>query len=339
MNKEKIKPSYDTDRQILGKVFPLDTPFNVILDTSEVCNFRCNYCFRFSSNKEHWGYAKDNGIMQWAIFTNAVEQIKEFPQQVKQISLSNHGEPLVNRKLPDMVRYIKKQKISSRVSIHTNASLLNEEYINDLVDSEIDRIVVSLQGLDEGSYQKMCGIKIDYNNFYNNLKLLYTIKKNTQIHIKIANTALYKNEENKFYEMYSSIADRVFIEQVVPIWKNMYNKITIPMIQNKYGESFPKQECCPLIFHTIVVVPNGDVYPCTQILTKEKLGNIQKEKLVNLWNSKKRIDLLLRQVEFNQNDVCKDCYILQNSIYSKEDMIDMYSDEIRERLIQKLNLN
>lgn len=328
----EIKPSYDVKRQVLGKLLPLETPFNVILDASEVCNFKCNYCFRSDSDKAHWGYAKDNQIMQWNLFLKAVGQIKKFPQEVKQISLSNHGEPLANRKLPDMVRHIKGEGITSRISIHTNASLLDEKYVYDLVDSNIDRVVVSLQGLDEEKYFETCGVKIDYKTFFENLSLMYKIKKDTQIHIKIANVALNENEKNKFYEMYGPISDRVFVEQIVPIWKDVKLDSISATDQNKYGRKFEKQQCCPLIFHTIVITPNGDVYPCTQLLTPYKLGNIKDIEIIELWNSKTRIELLSKQCKANSADICKDCYILQNSIYTEEDMIDSYREEILERL-------
>lgn len=330
-----IQPSFDSNRQILGKIYPLDTPFNVIIDVSEACNFQCNYCFRADEDKSHWGYAEDKRIMQWDLFTKVVEQLKEFPQEVKQISLSNHGEPLTNRKLPDMVRYIKKSGIKSRISIHTNASLLDEKYVYDLVDSNIERIVVSLQGLDAETYYETCGVKIDYEKFYHNLMLLYNIKKNTQLDIKIANVALKKGEKDKFYEMFQPISDRVFIEQIVPIWENVDIQNIPKTIQNKYGEEFPLQQCCPLIFHTVVVTPNGDVYPCTQLLTPHKLGNVNEKSIVAYWNSPERLALLIQQVKLERDKVCKDCYILQNSIYAKEDMIDDYRHEIFHRLKEK----
>lgn len=328
----EIKPSYDTKRQVLGEIFPLNTPFNVILDVSEVCNFKCKYCFRSDQKKEHWGYAKKNQIMEWELFAKAVEQIKHFPQEVKQISLSNHGEPLANRRLPDMVRYMKNAGIGSRISIHTNASLLDSKYVHDLADSNIDRIVVSLQGLDAEKYYEVCGIKINYEMFYENLCLLYKVKKDTQIQIKIANTALKENEKEKFYQMYQPIADRVFVEQIVPIWKDVKIDGLSNEDQNKYGKTFDKQKCCPLIFHTIVITPNGDVYPCTQLLSPYVLGNINTAEIVDLWNGSMRNNLLMRQCKMDNPDMCTDCYILQSCIYAEEDMIDSYRENILLRL-------
>ena len=106
----KIKPSFDSKRVMLGEKYPLDTPFNVILDTSERCQFRCSYCFRSNPDKSTWGYPRNNDLMEWDVFVRAVDQIKLFPEEVKQISLSNHGEPLLNRQLPDMVKYKKNKE-------------------------------------------------------------------------------------------------------------------------------------------------------------------------------------------------------------------------------------
>lgn len=333
---KNIMPSFDTNRMRLADVLPLSTPFTVILDSSEVCNFRCNYCFRSETRKEAWGYAVENNLMSKEIFNEAVSQMQEFPDEIRQISLSHQGEPLVNRDLPARVKYIKQKGVKGRVSIHTNGSLLTTEYIHELVDSEIDRVIISLQGLSSEKYRQVCGYNIDFEQFYSNLKYFYKTKKNTQICIKIIDTALQKGEEDKFYDMFCPIADRVFIEKVTPIWKkkDFSNlKRSDELAFNKYGMGFIPQKVCPLIFHTLVVIPNGDVYPCTQLLQKEKLGNIRENSLLELWNCKKRIDMLKNQCQLAAPEVCEDCGIRQNTIYAKEDMIDDYREEIEKRLL------
>lgn len=335
MKINNIKPSYDEKRTCLGEVYPLHTPFTVIIDVSEACNFRCQYCFRSQDDSKAWGYAGKKELMKWELFKKAIQQIQGFPEEVKTISLSNHGEPLCNRKLPDMVRYIKKQRITSRVSIHTNASLLDEQYAKELAESQIDRIVISLQGLNAEKYLSVCAARIDFEVFYQNLEMLYRYKKNTEICIKIMDVALEEGEDESFYQLFSPIADRVFIEKMVPIWKDVdFEKIKDEkhLAYNKYGEGFPPQKSCPLIFHTIVISPNGDVYPCTQLLTPYILGNICENNLVDLWNSEMRKKLLRQQCTCDTPQICSDCFIRQNSIFTKEDMIDDYREQILRRI-------
>ena len=333
-NIERIKPSFDTNRQILGQVLPLCTPFTVVLDSSEVCNFKCNYCFRADKDKAVWGYAKENKLMDWDLFEQAVEQIMEFDEPIKQISLSNHGEPLCNRRVPDMIRYIKEKGIKSRVSIHTNASLLDEAYVCDLADSGIDKVVVSLQGMTAEKYRQVCGVSVDINWLYDMLRLFYEKKKNTMLHIKVADVALEQGEESLFYERFIQIADRVFVEKIVPIWKGteFSKQQAQTMVQNKYGTILPKQHCCPVLFHTIVVTPLGDVYPCTQLLSPNPLGNVNETTLKQLWNGEERKQLLQKQLELCTPELCKDCYIKDNSIFTEEDLIDAYRGEILGRL-------
>lgn len=335
-NYKNIIPSFDTNRTQLGDVLPLSTPFTVILDSSEVCNFKCNYCFRSEKKKEAWGYAIENNMMSKEIFEMAVDQIQEFPDAVRQISFSHQGEPLVNRDIPARVKYIKQKGIQGRISLHTNGSLLTPEYAKELADSEIDRVIVSIQGLDAERYRQVCGYNINFEEFYSNLKYFYEVKNNTQFCIKIIDCALEKGEESRFYEMFSPISDRVFIEKETPIWKEKdYSNLSrnSQLAFNKYGDGFTPQKLCPLIFHTIVVLPNGDVYPCTQLLQKEKLGNIREKSLLELWNGQQRKEMLLEQCRLSAPEICMDCGIRQNTIYTEEDMIDDYREEIEQRLL------
>lgn len=332
---ENIMPSFDTNRRQLAEILPLATPFTVILDASERCNFKCNYCFRSESDKRAWGYAVENNMMNDQIFKMAVSQIECFPETVKQISLSHQGEPLMNRKIPWMVRYIKDRGIKSRVSIHTNGSLLTPQYVRELVDSEIDRVIISLQGMSSEKYKAVCGCGIDFEQFYSNLRYFYETKKNTQICIKIMDIALEEGEEENFYDMFAPIADRVFVEKVIHIWKEkeyLDSDKNNDLAFNKYGMGFPPQKVCPLIFHTIVVLPNGDVYPCTQLLQEEKLGNIQDKPLVELWNCEKRKEMLRNQCRLAVPEICVDCGIRQNTIYSEKDMLDGFEEQILSRI-------
>lgn len=335
---KNIKPSYDTNRQILGHIYPLNAPFNLIIDTSEACNFRCNYCFRSNPEKKDWSYAALQNLMSFDLFEKVVDQIGDF-SSIKQISLSNHGEPLCNRRVPAMARYLRDQGFAGRISIHTNGSLLDRDYAKELGDSGLSRIVISVQGLDSEKYSNVCDYAIDYDSFIDNIRILFETSRHadirTEIDIKIADIALDEGEDEEFYKLFSPYADRVFIEHIVPIWKNVGTSDGDTV--NKFGQSFLEQKCCPLAFHTIVVSPDGNVYPCTQLLNDHCLGNINEDRLFDLWNSDRRTDMLKKILLLNPPKMCENCFILQNSIYAKEDMIDDYRLEILNRLSLKEN--
>ena len=331
-----INESYSKDRSILGEVVPLDTPYTVVIDSSEVCNFKCKYCFRSEPPNSLWGLCKKNNIMEWTTFIKIVDQLKYFPRDIKRISLSGHGEPLCNKLVPDMVKYIKKIGFKSKIDIHTNAYLLDEDYIEKLVKSKIDKIVISIQGLDDVAYLNTCGVQINFDKFYNNLVMLFKNKKNTEIYIKTVDIAVV-NQEEKFYKLFGGISDNIFIEKVVPLFKGLdYDNIISEknFFYNKFSKAFEEQECCPQAFYELFIFPEGEVYPCAQSDAPVLLGNIHNSTLMEIWNNEKRKELLKLHLTKGRrsHEKCKDCYVPQNTITSTKDIIDPYREEILKRM-------
>jgi radical SAM protein with 4Fe4S-binding SPASM domain len=332
---KKIVPSYNKNRVILGECLPLDAPFSVVLDVSEKCNFRCSYCFRSSKPSDLWSYARSNSLMSMETFELAARQLLSFPSQPKTIALSGHGEPLCNPLLPRMVKRLKGLGLTSMVDIHTNGSLLTPETAAALAESCIDRIIVSLQGINAETYKKVCGVTIDFDKFYENLKILYEQKNiKTTIHIKTVDAALSSpEEEERFYAIFSQIADYVFVEKVVPLWKAKTAGQNSKL--NKYGESFGFMNYCSFLFYNLAVIPDGTIYPCLELPPPVSLGNIRETSLLDAWQSSVRNSFLKQHLQNGRKNhpCCRDCFVPQNTIKVKEDIITpRYRDIILERL-------
>jgi radical SAM protein with 4Fe4S-binding SPASM domain len=331
---DKIGPSFSKNRVVLGERLPLDTPFSVNISISERCNFKCNYCFRSTEPSEFWAYTRNGQIMSMDTFELAAKQLAEFPSQIKRIALSGHGEPLCNPLLPVMVKRLKELGLTATIDIHTNASLLTPELSRALSESRIDRIIVSLQGLNAQAYKKICGAAIDFDKFYKNLKTLYEQKtENTTVHIKIVDTALSSaGEEDEFYKLFSPLADHVFVEKVVPLWKAL--KFEQSSDNNKYGQSFGYINYCSPLFCSLTITPAGGIYPCLELPPPFSLGNVNETTLLEAWRSPARVLFLKQQLQNGRREhpVCGGCFIPQNTIMVSEDIIDPYRDAILERM-------
>lgn len=332
-----VKPSYNTKREVLGEKLPLDTPFSVILDPSERCNFKCSYCFRSGQKSKSWGFAASGALMSTEIFECAAQQLKEFPQKIKLVSLTGQGEPLCNPDIADMVRYLKELDVAERIDMHTNASLLTEENAIHIARAGFTCIVVSLQGLNASEYEHTCKAKIDFQRFYNNLKILYENKsKGLKIHIKIEDVALDKDNMEKskqrFYELFGSIADSIFVENAVPLWNRL--GINSDAITNKFGDTVGNVDYCPLLFYKMLVAPDGEIYPCTNLPSPMSLGNISNITLREAWSSRKRLDFLKEHLRLtrHKHEPCEGCFVPVNTVTSREDIIDPYKDSILKRL-------
>lgn len=332
---EKVKPSYSNDRQCLGEILPLETPFTIMADISDVCNFRCNYCFRGMKRKDK--YYGHNRLMSKELFTKIVDQSLEFNGRIKRFSLSHNGEALAHPKFADFVDYARKKDVADSVEVHTNASLLTKDLSKKIIESGLDRMVISLQGLNGKRYKEVCGVSIDYEKFYENIQFLFNEKKSTTICIKIVDAALDKGDEQIFYEKFAPIADRVYIETVVPLWDVEGKTTKNNKTNNKYGMDFKKQNICPLMFYTINVLPDGTIFPCTNIIPPMILGNVNEITLKECWEGKKRRDFLIEQLTNtrNCNAVCENCYIPQNTVLTSNDIVDGYEKKILERINER----
>lgn len=329
--------SYNEERICLGEKLPLDTPLSVILDISERCNFKCNYCFRSGKKDETWGYAAKNNLMSMELFQRAVKQLSVFPQKIKVVSLSGHGEPLCNPEISAMVRYLRDFSITERIEMHTNASLLTKKTVQEIAQAGFSRIVVSLQGLDARDYERVCGARLDWDNFYRCLQILYENRVDgLKIHIKISEAALsaenYAADEEKFFALFEPIADTISVEKVTPLWKNL--KFESNEAVNKYGQDIGTVECCPILFYKMWVAPDGEIYPCTGLPAPMSLGNILNTTLSEAWNREKRRKFLISHLSQTRGGcaACMDCFVPVNTVTMEQDRIDPYKKEILERL-------
>lgn len=332
-----IKASYNEDRLCLGEKLPLDTPLSMVIDISERCNFQCSYCFRSKVKDESWDYAAKNGLMPMEIFRQSVRQMSEFPQKIKSVSLSGHGEPLCNPDIVEMVRCLRMSGVTERIEMHTNASLLSEERAKNIAKAGFSRIVVSLQGLDTGSYKRVCGARLDWDAFYGNLEVLFRNKNSDlRIHIKISEAAFSQGNEvterEHFYTMFGEIADTISVEEVTPLWKNM--RTETDNLVNKYGHETGEIACCPILFYKMWVAPDGEIYPCTGLPAPMSLGNISQISLYDAWNGPKRRTFLMEHLRSarESNAACLDCFVPVNTVTMEKDRIDPYRREILKRL-------
>lgn len=334
------KASYNRDRLRLGEKLPLDTPLSVIVDISERCNFKCNYCFRSGKKDESWGYAAKNNLMPMKAFRQTVEQLLAFPRKIKTISLSGHGEPLCNPEIVAMVRYLGKCSITERIEMHTNASLLTEKTAREIAQAGFGRIIISLQGLNAENYKRVCGAELDWDSFYRCLQILYENKTDElKIHIKISEAALSTEnraaEEERFYDLFGPIADTVSMEKVTPLWKNLALESSETV--NKYGQDIGMVECCPILFYKMWVAPDGEIYPCTGLPAPMSLGNIRDTTLSEAWNGQKRREFLAAHLLQARGGcaACADCFVPVNTVTTDKDRIDPFRKEILARLEER----
>lgn len=294
-------------RERLASTIPLSTPFTVYIDPSSACNFKCEFCCHSINHSEKKSSGFSPLIMDFQLFCNIIEQLKDFPDRIKMLSLFLVGEPLLNKKLPKMIEHAKKSMVADKIFLTTNGSLLNEATNMNLINSGLDEILISVEALTSEGYRKIASVDIDYNLFIKNISHLYLNKKQCNVFIKIIDTNLTGEEVELFHYMYDDICDLAYIEPIMPVFKGVdYSEAKIPKT-NKTGRNI---EVCTRPFFTMSVHPNGNVGCCIVDYSEGIVfGNIEQESLKEIWNNSKINKFRRSHLKKHKNKVpiCNTC--------------------------------
>lgn len=333
---EVAQRSLKTNRTVLHKVIPIDTPFLLGIFVGDICNFKCRYCIQSAEDTVPEKQTLVKQFLRWDTFVKIADAATEFPQKIKTVLFSSIGEPLLHPQLPDMIRYLKELQLANAYEIVTNASLLSPELGKCLVDAGLTRLCISLQGLSATKYQEICGVRINYQQLYNNIKEFYEYSRNRcKLHIKTVDIALDPGEEKLFFDQYASICDTIHIDQVVPAFQGVdYKDILIDAesySQNIYRAN--EKVCCPKIFYTLYTLADGRIAPCCDHPQPMIYGHINQMSLIDAWNGKKRKDFLIQHLEHRrcENGVCRKCVTPLEQGF-REDLLDGFERELLGRL-------
>jgi len=332
----KIIPINSLERVPLCEAVPLDTPFSVYIFPTTFCNFKCVYCAHSLGHKGmKLEYDFTPQVMNMDTYQRIIQQLGEFPHKIKLLSLTGHGEPLLNSNLPEMVSMAKTADIANRIEIITNASLLTKELADSLIASGLDGLRVSLQGMNSDKYKKVCGFNLDFDKFIGNLSYFYEHKDKCDLFVKVMDVALDKGEEDLFYQTFGGISDRMFIEHCRPVYSGVeFTEDLHNEVLDRYGNSHVRRDVCPLCFFQLCIFPNGDVVPCDAIYKPIVLGNVNASRtLREMFASKELKDFQIMQLhkKRNENPKCAVC-VAPDDVSHSLDVLDDSAEAIIGRL-------
>ena len=327
----KYKASYDENRTCLADVLPLTAPYTIYIEPTKICNFKCFYCMHSTRDMvdgifSQTGY-KTNNIDE-SLFDKIVKEIMEFPVEPKRIVFSGLGEPLCNKKLPEMISKLRQANFTGRIDMITNGALLNKALSDRLITAGVSRIQISLQGINGDQYEKNCGYKMDYEKFVDELTYLYSNKQDTSIFIKIIDALVdNKEDKDKFFVTFEPICDTIFIEHLIVLQQEMgdHNGI-VDKTKNFNNEEFKSRDVCPVTTYHLQISAEGYTFPCPVpgLPTKFSLGNVNETTLLQIWNGAKRKGLIRSHLMKNKNkmEVCGTCFACAAVLDENENLDD-----------------
>ena len=122
-----------------------DPPVCLYLEVTNRCNLLCETCPRTFEELE------PPADMSWETFTRIVDQVPNLARAV----LHGVGEPMLVRALPRMISYLKAR--GTYVLFNTNGTLLRPSKFQEVIDTGLDELRVSLDAADAPTYKLVRG--------------------------------------------------------------------------------------------------------------------------------------------------------------------------------------
>lgn len=315
----------------LQELLPRESPLVLFVDVNDSCNSKCSFC-PTSDNKLMKEVGRPLMKMSFDSFKKIVDDLQEFKTPIKVLRLYGHGEPLLNKDFCNMVKYAKHSNKIESVDTTSNGLLLNEKLNLELVESGLDRINISVNGVNAEQYYNFTKVRMDFDKFVSNIKHLYENKKQLYIFIKINGDTISKEDEQKFLEIFEPIADSVGIERSMSCWNDFKSDGFKRKDESLdvYGEKVKGEvSICPYIFYSTAIQSNSKVSYCFLDWNhKLVFGDASKNSVYEIWNSEelKNFRKMMINGERKLHPVCKDC---DQMIKGQPENLDNFVDNLR----------
>lgn len=288
-------------------------PWSLSLETGTFCNLSCLECP--SGQKQ---FTRPTGTMSLDTFKHIID--KQY-QTLIWLILYFQGEPYLNKSFFHMVSYAKSKKIFTTTS--TNGHFLNKENAIKTVNSGLDRLIISLDGLDQTTYEKyrvggnLAQVKKGIQNLVETKKELKKSHPFIVIQFIVFKTNEHQLEEAKKLKKELGV-DKVEIKTAQVYSPNDKNQL-IPdnkkhrrYKQNEQGEWEIKNMVpnkCNRMWRAAVVTWDAQVVPCCFDKDADfQMGHLLQNSFEEIKNNEKYTKF--RKQVFthrSQIDICRNC--------------------------------
>lgn len=122
-------------------------PYKIRLEACSACQLKCHSCPTASGETKK---AIGTGILKFPNFKKLIDSAP----WVKEIELSNYGEILLNKQLPQIMEYAYKKGVSLKANNGVNLNNVKDEVLEAMVRYQFKGISLSIDGVTQSSYSK-----------------------------------------------------------------------------------------------------------------------------------------------------------------------------------------
>lgn len=263
-------------------------PEIVQIESTNICNAKCVFCPRDEMHRRQ-------GIMSFELFARIVDECAELG--ITHIRVHNYGEPFVDRKLVDKVRYAK-QKGIAEVGMISNGSLITEAVARGMIDAGLDAINISVDASGKAVFESTrIGLKYD--------KVIANIER--LVRLRAESGKRRPKLILSFVRQNNSADEQAFIEH----WRKIADKIHITDLHNWGGTLHQQSDVnypCYRPWLTFTVLWDGRVSLCCADFDGHTiLGDMNTSSIKDIWNNDLYRQVRREHLESGGPDVCRAC--------------------------------
>lgn len=258
------------------KIFPeqkkiTDFPIYLLIEPTSMCNLKCIMCFQVDKKFQQ---KKFMGVMPWKLFIRIVDEASEMGCPA--FTFASRGEPTLHKDFGKMLRYTAKAGILD-IKLNTNAMILTDNLIHDILSSGISEIVFSVDVATKKTYEEI-RIGGRFEKVVSNIRKFHEIRekeyKDCHTITRISGVKISDEQDiDQMSDFWSNIVDEVTIKSAIPRWDTYNNPITSMEI------------ACRTLWRQMYVWWDGVVNPCDfDYMSYLQIGNAHSQSLKEIWD-------------------------------------------------------
>lgn len=282
-------------------------PEVIYIETTNLCNANCIMCPNDKLKRKR-------GVMEQKIFEKIIEGFEGVNLSNTQLFLHKEGEPLCDKNIAERINYAyMKLPGVKEIGINTNAMLLTPNISDKLLESGLNVIFFSVDGISAETYDPI-RINCHYDTVEKNIEYFLKERNRLQKKIRVVMQMLLTQE--------TSLQQKEYIKKWEKYNVEFYFKEMHCYLDGSRS-SFEKPDfthqvcCCKDPFRIIVYYVDGSVGSCCWDYNNEfVIGNSKKSTLAELFNGERIEYLRRKQQELDCKDIspCNRC----GRIYGKD---------------------
>lgn len=289
-------------------MIPSPGPIHLDLELINGCNYSCSFCpYSFKKTDRPEGFdSQGEKQMPFALIEKIAKEGEEL--NAKAVEFGYNTEPLLRKDIKQIIQCFRSHGFCD-LRLGSNGSLLTQEMAENLIQSGLTQIQVSLDAHSEDTY-KISRNSQKYNEVVSNVLTLIKIKEKTRsktpvVRVTFVEHELNRHETQNFINYWKTKADLISVQKLVS-YKNTPDYLKKQASKNITEK---KYECyMPLM--QLSIKSDGKVHPCCTVPGMNiDIGNAKNQHLRDIWNSK--LNLYLQKIHANKKGdsfkICKDC--------------------------------